>query len=466
MTFTIQRVSNTVLGGGGGSVGYIGIPNSVAVHFRYYDNGNAISHVGVYQNGVGDNTNEVDTIGGGLTLWNGDSYKVDISYDNTAQALTVTITDLTNTSLTPFTTTFNGLDIPSIVGGPIAYVGLTGATGGANAEQDISNWTFDGTALPFVAPITVAAPKVTNVFVSGSTWATSFKNYIASHGLGDATYGYSVPFGTNQLLDMPWTNLNQISIKFDSDVAVTQNALAIHGVNTAVLASSGFSYDATNHVATWTFASSLTKDKLNLGMASAGVTLAGNPLVTLDGEFTTGTTTGSSGNGTAGGDFNFRVNILPGDVNQTSPVIANDVSLVTNRQLTTTTVGNYGIFFDVDGSGAIIASDVSLVKNRQLSALPGADPVPGSPVESAAVTASAVVAPAAVVAPVISVSATPPTDTKPVKPVTVTKPVKPVTTPVAKPVAKPVVVKPVTPVVPAHAPTFAVQRIKKNDLFN
>jgi len=431
-TFTIQRQSNTALGGGGGAVGFVGIPNSLGVHFRWYDNGNSISNVGIWTNGVADNTNEVATGGTdingqpfGFLMTNGHNYKVDISYDDTNKAINLTVTDLTDTTVAPFTTQFTGQDVTAAIGGPIGYVGFTGATGGANAEQDISNWTFNGTAIPFVAPVSVAAPKVTNVYVSGSGWTTNFKNYLGSHALGDPTYGYNIAGGVNQLKDLPWTNLNQISIKFDSDVNVTQNSLVIHGVNTPVIATNGFSYDSTNHVATWTLASSLTKDKLNLGVLSAGVTLKSDPTVTLDGEFTTGVTTGASGDGTAGGDFNFRVNVLPGDLDQTSPVIAGDVSTVISSQFSTTVSPKYNALYDVDGSGAILAPDVSAVISAQFTRLPTADPVPSAPVAGSTVAAQSVTA---------SVVASKP--------------------------AKPVVV------LPAKVPAFAVKRIKRNDLFN
>jgi len=208
--------------------------------------------------------------------------------------------------------------------------------------------------------VSVAAPKVTNVYVSGSTWSTSFKNFLAAQGVGDATYGYNIAGGVNQLKDLPWTNLNQISIKFDSDVNVTQASLVVKGVNTALYgyaATGGFTYDSTTHVATWKLDASILRDKMLFELASAGVTLKSDPTVTLDGEYTTSTTTGSSGDGVAGGDFNFRANVLSGDVNQTSPV---------NN------------------------SDVSLVKNRQGTILPAADPTPAAPVASSAVTAPVV----------------------------------------------------------------------------
>jgi hypothetical protein len=391
-TFTVQRVSNTALGGGGGSVGYIGIPNSVAVHFRWYDNGNSISNAGVWVNGATDNTNEVPT---GFLMTNGHNYKVDISYDDTNKAINLTVTDLTDTTVAPFTTQFAGIDIPGTIGGGIGYVGLTGATGGATSEQDISNWTFNGTALPFVAPVsTVVAPKVTNVYVSGSTWSANFKNFLAAQGVGDATYGYNIAGGVNQLKDLPWTNLNQISIKFDSDVNVTQDSLIVKGVNTALYgyaATNGFTYDATTHVATWKLDASILRDKMLFEMASAGVTLKSDPTVALDGEYTTSTTTGSSGDGVAGGDFSFRANVLSGDVNQTSPVNNSDVSLTKVRQGTTATTGGlYGAFFDVNGDGVINNSDVSLVKVRQGTVLPATDPTPSAPVASPAVTAPVV----------------------------------------------------------------------------
>ena len=63
-------------------------------------------------------------------------------------------------------------------------------------------------------------------------------------------------------------------------------------------------------------------DKYLYHIPSAAVT---NGLgAALDGEFTTTTSNFPSGDGTAGGDFNFRFNILPGDVDQNGVVTGLD----------------------------------------------------------------------------------------------------------------------------------------------
>ena len=53
--------------------------------------------------------------------------------------LTVVITDtVTNASATQTYT----VNIPAVIGGPTAYVGFTGGTGGSTAIQDILNWSY------------------------------------------------------------------------------------------------------------------------------------------------------------------------------------------------------------------------------------------------------------------------------------------------------------------------------------
>ena len=53
--------------------------------------------------------------------------------------VSVTITDtVTQASVSQAYT----IDLVSVVGGNVAYVGFTGGTGGLTAVQDIVNWTF------------------------------------------------------------------------------------------------------------------------------------------------------------------------------------------------------------------------------------------------------------------------------------------------------------------------------------
>lgn len=45
---------------------------------------------------------------------------------------------------------------------------------------------------------------------------------MATAGQGSAQFGYAVP-ASEQLNELPWSNLNQVSITFDRDVSVAQD---------------------------------------------------------------------------------------------------------------------------------------------------------------------------------------------------------------------------------------------------
>jgi hypothetical protein len=103
----------------------------------------------------------------------------------------------------------------------------------------------------------------------------------------------------------------------------------------------------------------------------------------LDGEWVNGTSTfANMGNGIAGGDFNFRINVLPGDSRQDGQnlgafdgVLGTDVIKVRNAQFLTTTDAAYSPFDDVNGSGNVSGVDVVAVRNRQFTGLPTGTPV-------------------------------------------------------------------------------------------
>jgi hypothetical protein len=146
-TFALQETSASAVGPLGGGLGYGpdappgtygGIPNSVAVKFDLFSNGDeGVDSTGLYVNGASPTTPFTDMTGTGIDLHSGHQFKAHIVYDGTN--LTITITDAsTNAS---FTHTWP-INIPSTVGGNTAYVGFTGGTGGLTAIQDILTWTF------------------------------------------------------------------------------------------------------------------------------------------------------------------------------------------------------------------------------------------------------------------------------------------------------------------------------------
>jgi hypothetical protein len=138
MAFVIQNGAATVLGTGGGGLGYEGIGNSVAVKFDIYNNaGEGTDSTGVYTNGAMPTVPFVDMTSSGVSLLSGDVMNVQLSYDGTT--LTLTITDAT--TLQKFTTSWT-VNIPTTVGSTTALVGFTGGTGGYTAIQDVLNWTY------------------------------------------------------------------------------------------------------------------------------------------------------------------------------------------------------------------------------------------------------------------------------------------------------------------------------------
>lgn len=146
ITFTIQGNAPTARGNNGGSLGYGGIGNSVAVKLDIFDNqGETDNSTGLFTgghfpglaSGIGDVNVPIDK--SVLDLKSGDLFQVDMAYDATTLTLTVTITDTVTGS---FATQAYTVDIPSQVGSKLGYVGLTGATGSSTARQDIQTWTF------------------------------------------------------------------------------------------------------------------------------------------------------------------------------------------------------------------------------------------------------------------------------------------------------------------------------------
>jgi Legume lectin domain/Chitobiase/beta-hexosaminidase C-terminal domain len=150
-TFTIQNAGLTALGSAGGSLGYAGIANSVAVKFDLYNNsGEGINSTGLYQNGAVPAMPATDLTSSGINLHSGDKFSVHMTYNGATLAMT--ITDPTTGAV--YNTSWS-INIAQVIGSNIAYVGFTGGTGGLTATQNIQTWSFvNGTQTPTAtAPI-------------------------------------------------------------------------------------------------------------------------------------------------------------------------------------------------------------------------------------------------------------------------------------------------------------------------
>jgi hypothetical protein len=227
--------------------------------------------------------------------------------------------------------------------------------------------------LAYVLPRAVTPAEVTQVFVNGPNLTANTTQNAAWRGAAgaDLTFGYPIPDGANQLRPIPWNaGVNKVSIQFDQDVSsvLDQGDLQVRASAGPAVTVTGFTYDAPTRTGTWTLSSTVLVDKLRLVLGGAGVT-------GLDGEWvnpSTATPAGDtypSGDGTAGGDFNFRINVLRGDTNGDQQVNALDVADVKKRLLRrpgdgVTGSNAYSIFADLNTDGVINALDVAAVKGR------------------------------------------------------------------------------------------------------
>jgi hypothetical protein len=120
------------LGGGGGSLGYSGFVNSASIQLNLFSGGG-----GVGTNFAKNAPTQYITTSPVVLASNGNPINVLLTYDG-ANTLVEQLTD--TVAATTFTQTYavHAADF----GGNNYYVGFAGATGGFNAAQQISNFTF------------------------------------------------------------------------------------------------------------------------------------------------------------------------------------------------------------------------------------------------------------------------------------------------------------------------------------
>lgn len=204
--------------------------------------------------------------------------------------------------------------------------------------------------------LTGVAPRVTAVEVASTSWTAGF--VAAVRGSNPNSVGYAIPVGSAaQLNSLPWKNIDQIILRFDQDVYIDRADLSLSGINTVSYAFSKFHYDPIAHVAVWTLVAPLNKDRVQIDLDTNGTDpvrdLQGN---VLDGEWTNKVST-ISGNGTAGGDFQFQFNVQPADVDNTGRITTADYSLINNLVGRILGAAGYVAGRDLDGNGTIDLGD-------------------------------------------------------------------------------------------------------------
>ncbi len=231
--------------------------------------------------------------------------------------------------------------------------------------NDYSAW-YEGTinvGVGYTMPLILAefAPRIMNLTISGS------------NSLHDP-YAFDTVVGSGeQIQTVPVGGADTISITFDELVNISADSLRLIGLTTAnVPQLAEFSYDPMTMTATWRFEAWATGDLYLISLPDSVTDIDGNP---LDGEWVNPESLSSdnssglistfpSGDGWAGGNFNFVATLLPGDANLDGVVDSSDLSILS---------GNFNILFaqtfedgDFNGDGAVDLLDLGIVSPNWL----------------------------------------------------------------------------------------------------
>jgi hypothetical protein len=265
------------------------------------------------------------------------------------------IDDTTPSSGGTFTTSLTATPTVTANSGHTIYV----------AAVEVAGNIGSAASLPFT--IDTVASRITDVKIFGTGWTRDPYSFDAKISAG------------RQLAPIVTLGANQIQIQFTEDVVLTGSEMTLIGsrqgdgvVNPEPNVipfnpanpntNDEFIYDPINFVATWIFHAPLPRDKYRIELTTAVQDAAGNA---LDGEWsnlTAGTPDNftddpanpnfQTGNGAAGGDFEFFFSILPGDYNQDGELNGADYVVWQNVRQGQGTA-------DIDGNGDGIIDDTT-----------------------------------------------------------------------------------------------------------
>ena len=208
-----------------------------------------------------------------------------------------------------------------------------------------------------------ALPVVESVTVANSNWSDAFLGELDANGLGHdvlAGVGYQIPKGLSQLTALGWSALDTLIVSFSVPVVVGADDLVLQSSG-GVAAPTVESFEQLDLVTVkWQLAEDLSNHTFFLQINDSAQSRAA---VSLDGEWQNGITTTTSGNGVAGGDFSFQMNVLTGDVNRDGLVGSADTGLLFPALGLGIGADSYTVFADINGSGTVAVNDLATIRS-------------------------------------------------------------------------------------------------------
>ncbi len=212
----------------------------------------------------------------------------------------------------------------------------------------------------------VTPPVITSIIAASSTWQPAFIDTLDGGGSGAGNgLGYEIVAGS---VALPWSGVNRLYVQFSE--AVDHVSLVTTELRDSVgLVPFTIVYDSTTYLATLSFATPLSFSKLRLAASDDIQDTAGNA---LDGD----------GVGGAGGIFDFRFDVMPGDANGDGRTNGGDLGAFSAAFNAQAGQPNFNAFANWNGDSRVNGADLGVFSanfNRRLSTLgnPGA-PFSGS----------------------------------------------------------------------------------------
>lgn len=228
--FLIQNYAPSFLSGGGGTLGYYRMPNSLAIEFDTFQNSEVSdpsgSHISVHTNGTGPNDwSESLSLGSYNTNPIMDDAQVHTAKITYAQGtLSIYLDNLTTPVLAINVNLAEQLDLDA----GRAWIGFTGTTGGGYQTHDVLNWSFASTIPATILNIDDAsviegnagtANLVFNVTRSGDLAAAANVNWNTQNGSATAASGDYVA-RSGQLTFAPNEPTQTITIAINGDSTI------------------------------------------------------------------------------------------------------------------------------------------------------------------------------------------------------------------------------------------------------
>ncbi len=207
---------------------------------------------------------------------------------------------------------------------------------------------------------------VSTVYAASSAWSPAFIDTLDGGGAGA---GNGLGFALTAGVSLPWSNVDRLYVQFSeavSDISTATVELR-DSVGTVPFT---VSFDPVTFIATLDFATEFSFSKLRLAASDALEDQAGNA---LDGDAAGG----------AGGLFNFRFDVVPGDSDGNGRVNGADLTLFSNSFNAQAGAANFQARANWNGDNRVNGADLAVFSanfNRNVNSLqePGAPFVGGS----------------------------------------------------------------------------------------